>query len=88
MRPLRTRGRPHCQVDPKLLVVVEWSHKSGEKDHPPDPRYNGNGLPAFWTCNAKNCGDKLLLNGLAPPITTPARHKPVKQEEPPLSSQP
>lgn len=44
-----------------------WTHVDGEKDHAPDPTYNGNGLPAFWTCH--KCRVELRLDGQKVPIT-------------------
>jgi hypothetical protein len=31
--------------------MTRWTHADGTADHAPDPHYNGNGLPAFWTCH-------------------------------------
>jgi hypothetical protein len=77
------------------IVVAQgtgrWSHKELHKvkdllyDHEPDPHYNGNGKPSWWTCH--KCGGSLLLDGKAVPITVglaPA----TSDAEPPLSAQP
>lgn len=65
------------------MASEHWAHKEPPaEDHPVDPHYNGNGLPAFWTCHAKvgkeRCDGALLMDGKAPPITTP----PVKTTKP------
>jgi hypothetical protein len=75
--------------------VSRWTHADGTAEHEPDPHYNGNGLPAFWTCHVKDCGRKLRLDGFAPPITVSRSAVPVtptdsqlRDIEPPLSAQP
>lgn len=66
--------------------MAGWSHKE-EPDipHPVDPHYNGNGLPAFWTCHT--CKGIIRLYDAAPPITEPVKAK-MPKGEPPMSSQP
>jgi hypothetical protein len=71
--------------------VSRWTHADGTTDHEPDPHYNGNGLPAFWTCHVKagkaTCDRELRLDGAKVPITTPIVKAKVTIE-PPLRSQP
>lgn len=67
--------------------MTGWSHAEGDEDHEPDPHYNGNGVPEYWTCHVKNCGRKLLIDGGKVPMTTPVKKAKAKVE-PPLSSQP
>lgn len=67
--------------------MADWAHKEEPAEpHDPDPHYNGNGLPTFWTCHVKGCGGTLLMGGKAPPITTPPVSK--RQPESKTSQQP
>lgn len=71
---------------------MSWTHADGVEDHEIDPHYNGNGLPAFWTCHVslgkgQRCDRELRLDGGKVPITTPPKRATAKPE-PPMSSQP
>lgn len=71
--------------------MSRWTHADGTDDHEVDPHYNGNGLPAFWTCHAKvnkaTCERELRLDGGKVPMTVPVK-KVAPTPEPPMSSQP
>lgn len=61
-----------------------WTHVI-EADHEPDPHYNGNGLPHYWTCH--KCVGELRLDGAKPPVTAPVKRAADKAEAP-MSAQP
>jgi hypothetical protein len=67
--------------------MSRWTHADGSTGHEVDPHYNGNGLPAFWTCHVKDCSRELRLDGAKVPITASIITGKAKAE-PPLSAQP
>jgi hypothetical protein len=72
--------------------MTRWTHADGTADHAPDPHYNGNGLPAFWTCHVAlgkgvRCDGALRLDGAKVPITAPVKRA-QSTDEPAMSAQP
>lgn len=56
-------------------MVSRWTHVDGTDDHEVDPTYNGNNIPAYWSCHAKDCNREVLLDGGKVPITSPVKPK-------------
>lgn len=98
MKPVTGRTVARARQDTSLAAprgdnaVSRWTHADGSTAHEPDPHYNGNGLPAFWTCHVslgkgERCDGELRLDGAKVPLTTPIV-KGRATVEPPLSAQP
>ena len=73
--------------------MTAWEHRDGRYDHAPQPHYNSNGKPAWWTCDFQTgkgrwdkCDEPLLLDGKRPPIATVAAG--TEQDESAMSAQP
>lgn len=66
--------------------MSDWTHADGTTEHEVDPHYNGNGLPAFWTCHVKGCERELRFDGAKVPITAPVKNK--RAAESKMSQQP
>lgn len=70
---------------------MKWTHVDRSarnrkgRFHVVDPHYNGNGIPAYWSCHV--CGLEILLNKQKVPIATPVK-KVLSKSEAKMSSQP